>query len=84
MCIEYKSMESGESRGRGERMKAIRWVDKDITVSAEKFPDRKRPAICITKGNFITVYGYFSNDIDADLFIKELAKLVGAQQEELQ
>lgn len=64
-------------------MKKITWVDKDIAISAEKFPDRKRPAICITKGNFMTVYGYFSNDIEADLFIKELAKLVGAQQKEL-
>ena len=47
----------------------------------EKFPDKKRPAICITKGNFCTVYGYFKNEIEADLFIEELGILIGAKQE---
>ncbi len=62
-------------------MKAVKWIDKDITISAEKFPDKKRPAICITKGNFCTVYGYFKNEIEADLFIEELGILIGAKQE---
>ena len=57
-------------------MKSIKWVNKDITISAEKFPDRKRPAICITEGNFMNVYGYFKNDIEAEIFMNKLAKLV--------
>lgn len=62
-------------------MKSIKWINKDITISAEKFPDRKRPAICITKGNFVTIYGCFQNEERAEEFMNELAKLVGAEKE---
>lgn len=34
-------------------MKSILWRDKDIRISAQKFPDRKRPALCITEGKFV-------------------------------
>lgn len=63
-------------------MKEIVWRDKDTTISVERFPDRKRPALCITKGTFATVYGYFRDDASAELFISELANLVGAKREE--
>ena len=59
-------------------MSAITWINKDVTISAEHFPDRKRPALCITKGTFVTVYGYFKDDVSAELFMSELGNLVGA------
>lgn len=62
-------------------MSAITWTNKHTTISAEHFPDRKRPALCVTKGNTMTVYGYFNDDASAELFIKELGNLVGASEE---
>ena len=59
-------------------MSVIVWTDKDASISAEHFPDKKRPALCITKGGLIIVYGYFRDDASAELFIKELGNLVGA------
>ena len=62
-------------------MSAIIWTNKDTTISTEHFPDRKRPALCVTKGNTMTVYGYFHDDKSAELFIKELGNLVDAKEE---
>lgn len=59
----------------------IYWKDKDTTISAEHFPDRKRPALCVTKGNTMTVYGYFNDDVSAKMFMVELGELVGASEE---
>lgn len=62
----------------------VEWVDKGIAISAEKFPDKKRPAICIEQSGFTTVYGYFHDDESGELFIKKLAELVGAKKEDKQ
>ena len=62
-------------------MSAITWTNKDTTISAEHFPDRKRPALCVTKGNTMTVYGYFNDDVSAKMFMVELGELVGASEE---
>lgn len=59
-------------------MSAIIWTEKDTSISVEHFPDRKRPALCVTKGAFVTVYGYFKDDVSAELFMSELSNLVGA------
>lgn len=59
-------------------MSSILWESQDTTISAEHFPDRKRPALCVTKGVHMTVYGYFTSDEHAKSFMLELANLVGA------
>ena len=59
-------------------MSAITWINKDTTISAEHFPDRKRPALCVTKGNTMTEYGYFNDDASAKMFMAELSNLVWA------
>lgn len=55
----------------------ITWKDKDVSVGATKFPDRKRPALFIMEGNTAQVYGYFNNDECAILFMQKLAELLG-------
>lgn len=49
-----------------------------ISIGAYKFPDRKRPSLCIEKGNQILVYGSFHNEEQASEFMGELGKLCGA------
>ena len=50
----------------------------DVRIGAYNFPDRKRPCLCIQKGNQAAVYGYFSDDDAADEFMQELVQLVRA------
>lgn len=65
-------------------MKQIIWGNKDISIGAELFPDRKKPSIIIRKGVICEEYGFFKNEAVADLFMEELAKLIGAKTEEEQ
>lgn len=65
-------------------MKQIYWNDKDVSIGAVLFPDRKKPSIIIQKGVICEEYGFFKNEAVADLFIEELAKLIGAKTEEEQ
>ena len=53
-------------------------TDGKISIGAYKFPDRKRPSLCIQKGNQIFVYGSFHNDEQATEFMNELGKMCGA------
>ena len=53
----------------------------DSKIGAYKFPDRRRPALCVEKGNTITVYGYFRDTETAQKFMHELAQAVGAVEE---
>ena len=55
--------------------------DGKTSVGAFKFPDRKKPCLCVRKGNEITVYGTFTNDEVAYDFMTELAKFLGAKIE---
>lgn len=50
-----------------------------ISIGAYQFPDRKRPSLCIEKGNQIVVYGSFHNKEQATEFMNELGKLCGAE-----
>lgn len=50
-----------------------------ISIGAYQFPDRKRPSLCIEKGNQILVYGSFHNKEQATEFMNELGKLCGAE-----
>lgn len=58
----------------------ITWTNKDISIGAMKFPDRKKPALCIVEGNTAQVYGYFNNDECATLFMQKLAELLGVKK----
>lgn len=53
----------------------------DSKIGAYTFSDRKRPAICVEKGNTITIYGYFKDKDTAERFMHELAQAVGAKEE---
>ena len=53
-----------------------------VEIGAETFPDKKRPAIVITKGHQTTVYGYVKDEKCAEVFMRELAELVGAKRME--
>ena len=50
----------------------------DVKIGAYQFSDRKRPSLCIEKGNEILVYGSFHNKEQANEFMIELGKLCGA------
>lgn len=65
-------------------MKQIYWNDKDVSIGAALFPDRKKPSIIIRKGAFYEEYGFFKNEAVANLFVEELGKLIGAKTEEEQ
>lgn len=47
-------------------------------IGSYHFQDRKKPCLCIVKGNTCVVYGTFNNDMAADNFMRILAKVVGA------
>ena len=49
----------------------------DVSIGVYKFPDRKKPCLCIRKGNEITVYGTFTNDELAEDFMDEVAEFFG-------
>jgi hypothetical protein len=57
--------------------------NKCTAVGAMTFPDRKRPALVIQRGNQGTVYGYFKSEASADLFMDALAELIGAKDGEI-
>lgn len=52
----------------------------ETKIGAYMFPDRKRPSLCIQKGNVITVYGTFNGIEQADNFMNELADFLGAKE----
>lgn len=51
----------------------------DTKIGAYKFKDRKKPCLCVEKGNEIIVYGTFNNDKSADNFMNELGKFLNAE-----
>ena len=54
----------------------IEFKKSNTVVSAECFPDKKRPALCITKGAEMRVYGYFHDKECADEFMSTLYQLI--------
>ena len=60
-------------------MKQIYWNNKDVSVGAARFPDRRKPSIIIRKGAIWNEYGFFKNEVVADLFVEELGKLIWAK-----
>ena len=51
----------------------------DTKIGAYMFPDRKKPCICVEKGNQIVIYGTFNNIAAANNFMNELADFLGAK-----
>lgn len=49
-----------------------------LKIGAYLFPDRKKPCLCVQRGNEVTIYGTFHSIEAGDLFMSELAKLVNA------
>lgn len=56
-------------------------TDGTTSIGAFMFSDRKKPCLCIQKGNGIVVYGHFIDDKRANDFMNEVAKFVGARKE---
>ena len=56
--------------------------DKDMRVYSDHFPNRKKPVLVFQHGNLASALGYFNNDEAADIFMKFLAEMVGAKDEE--
>lgn len=64
-------------------MAAVKILDgaNGLKIGAFLLPDRKRPCLGVQRGNEVVVYGTFQSVEAADLFMTELAKLVGAVKE---
>lgn len=56
-------------------------TDGKTSIGAQLFSNRKKPAICVQKGNKIKIYGYFQSVEAAQEFMHELAILVKAKEE---
>ena len=56
-------------------------TDGETSVGAYMFPDRKKPCLCVSRGNTIVVYGHFVDADRADDFMDELGKLVHAKMD---
>lgn len=62
-------------------MPRVLTVDGSVKIGAYSFPDRKRPCLCVEKGNTCVVYGSFIDIDRAKEFMDELAALVGARND---
>lgn len=60
-------------------MPLVLTVDGSVKIGAYRFPDRKKPCLCVEKGNSFTVYGSFIDTDRANEFMNELGNLVGAK-----
>ena len=62
-------------------MEKVLTVDGSVKIGAYSFPDRKKPCLCVEKGNACVVYGSFIDIDRANEFMNELATLVGAMSD---
>lgn len=62
-------------------MPRVLTVDGSVKIGAYRFPDRKKPCLCVEKDNTCTVYGSFIDTDRANEFMNELAALVGARDD---
>ena len=63
-------------------MPRVLTVDGSVKIGAFLFADRKKPSLCVEKGNICTVYGSFIDIDRANEFMNELAAFVGAIDDE--
>ena len=62
-------------------MARVLTVDGSVKIGAYLFHDRKKPCLCVEKGNTCAVYGSFIDIDRANEFMNELATLVGARDD---
>lgn len=62
-------------------MSRVLTMDGSMKIGAYRFSDRKRPCLCVEKGNICKVYGSFIDLDRANEFMNELAVLVGARND---
>ena len=62
-------------------MPRVLTVDGSVKIGAYRFPDRKKPCLCVEKGNTCTVYGSFIDTDRANEFMNELAALAAYAKE---
>ena len=65
-------------RNGGITVPRVLTVDGSVKIGAYRVPDRKKPCLCVEKGNTCLVYGSFIDLDRANEFMDELAALVGA------
>ncbi len=53
-----------------------------IRIGVYTLPQRTKPCLCVEKGNCLTKYATFNNDLAANDFMEILAEFVGARNEE--
>ena len=63
-------------------MSKVLTVDGSVKIGAYFFADRKKPSLCVEKGNTCTVYGSFIDLDRANEFMNELAAFVGTRDDE--
>ena len=63
-------------------MPRVLTVDGSVKIGAYRLPDRKKPCLCVEKGDTCTVYSSFIDVDRANEFMSELATLVGAMDNE--
>ena len=51
-----------------------------VKIGVYNFVYRKKPALCVQKGNEIFVCATFSSEEQANFFMSELSKMVGAKE----
>lgn len=54
--------------------------DKDLFIGSEQYPNRKRPALIVKRGNSAFVIGYFKNDACVDYFQKALFEFFNKEE----
>lgn len=62
-------------------MARVLTVDGSVKIGAYRLPGRKKPCLCVEKGNSCTVYGSFIDTDRANEFMNELGALVGAKMD---
>lgn len=60
----------------------IEKLGENVSIGAFRFPDRKKPLLCVQTGNEIVGYGSFHNDESAEEFMNILSEFVGAIEKE--
>ena len=63
-------------------MPMVLTADGSVKIGAYFFSDRKKPSLCVEKGNTCKGYGSFIDIDRAKEFMNELAALVGARDDE--
>lgn len=62
-------------------MPRVLTVDGSVKIGAYSFSDRKKPCLCVEKGNTCAVYSSFIDLDRANEFMNELAALVGERDD---